>query len=438
MRKAHKILKPKTEIPIRPPSLKEDLLLFNAGEIVTLAGSDRPRRGIQMRELNIVHDGALYAQNGKIMEVGESKILQQKYSHVAISIDANKKLVVPGFVDPHTHLVFAGSREDEVEMKLQGATYQEIASSGGGLISTVKKTRAATKDELMTEASSRLKTMLSEGTTTIEAKSGYGLTIDDELKILAVQESLAENQAVSLVSTFLGAHAISPEFQGNADGYIEMMISEMLPQVARRTTAKFCDIWIEQGYFNVEHGRRLFNKAKLLGLAPKVHADELTLCGGTELAGEVEATSADHLIHVSDSSLEAISKTDCVGVLLPAASMSSKLPYADARRIINAGIPVAIGTDLNPGCWVESMQFVISLAVHELGMLPTEAVTAATINAAHAIGVGDSYGSLEPGKSADFVLLDLDSHRKIGYQFGGNRADVVVKSGRIVVDRRIR
>jgi len=346
--------------------------------------------------------------------------------------------VVPGFVDPHTHLVFAGSRENELELKLKGATYQEIAASGGGLLSTVAKTRAATTEQLISEASSRLSGMLEEGTTTAEAKSGYALDSNGELKILAATETLSERQPIHLVPTFLGAHAVPPEFEGKADAYVDLLVNELLLLVARKTAARFCDVWVEQGYFSVEQARRLLLQAKLLGLTPKVHADELTACGGAELAGEMEAASADHLIHVSDGGLEAMKNAGTVAVLLPAASMSSRLPYADARKIITAGVPVAVGTDLNPGCWVESMQFVVSLAVHQLRMTPAEAVTAATINAAHAIGLAREVGSIEPGKSADFVVLDTDKLGQIGYRFGRNMAEVVVKAGNVVVDRRAR
>lgn len=440
MRGAHKILSPRDEVRVPPPpaAKKGGLLLINAGDIATMAGHDRPRRGGQMKDLALIPEGALFALNGKIVEVGDSRTLERKYSGSSTVIDAGGNIVVPGFVDPHTHLVFAGSRENELELKLRGATYQEIAASGGGLLSTVAKTRAATTEELVGQASARLRGMLEEGTTTAEAKSGYALDSNGELKILAATENLSERQPIHLVPTFLGAHAVPPEFEGKGDAYIDLLVNEMLLLVARRTAARFCDVWVEQGYFSVEQARRLLIQATLLGLTPKVHADELTACGGAELAGEMEAASADHLIHVSDGGLEAMKNAGTVAVLLPAASMSSRLPYADARKIITAGVPVAIGTDLNPGCWVESMQFVVSLAVHQLRMTPAEAVTAATINAAHAIGLAREVGSIELGKSADFVVLDTDRLGHIGYRFGRNMAELVVKAGNVVVDRRAR
>jgi imidazolonepropionase len=440
MRLAHKILSPReeAELPPRPVVKKGGLLLVNAGEIATMAGHDRPHRGEQMKDLALIPEGAIYALQGKIVEVGDSRTLERKYSGSSTVIDAEGDIVVPGFVDPHTHLVFAGSRENELELKLKGATYQEIAASGGGLLSTVAKTRAATTEQLISEASSRLSGMLEEGTTTAEAKSGYALDSNGELKILAATETLSERQPIHLVPTFLGAHAVPPEFEGKADAYVDLLVNELLQLVARKTTARFCDVWVEQGYFSVEQARRLLLQAKLLGLTPKVHADELTACGGAELAGEMEAASADHLIHVSDGGLEAMKNAGTVAVLLPAASMSSRLPYADARKIIAAGVPVAVGTDLNPGCWVESMQFVVSLAVHQLRMTPAEAVTAGTINAAHAIGLAREVGSIEPGKSADFVVLDTDKLGQIGCRFGRNMAEVVVKAGNVVVDRRAR
>jgi imidazolonepropionase len=440
MRRAHKILSPREEaaLPPRVVTKKRGLLLINAGEIVTMAGLDKPRRGEQMKDLGIVSEGAIYSSEGKIVEVGDSKTLKRKYSDASTVIDAEGKLVAPGFVDPHTHLIFAGSRENELELKLRGATYQEIAASGGGLLGTVAKTRAATTEELISEASSRLRGMLEEGTTTAEAKSGYALDSNGELKILGAIESLSEQQPVDLVPTFLGAHAVPPEFEGRTDAYIDLLVNELLLLVARKTAARFCDVWVEQGYFSVEQARRLLIQAKSLGLTPKVHADELSACGGAELAGEMEAASADHLIHVSDGGLEAMKSAGTVAVLLPAASMSSRLPYADARRIISAGVPVAIGTDLNPGCWVESMQFIVSLAVHKLAMQPAEALTAATINAAHAINAAREVGSLEPGKSADFLIFNVPNHRQMGYRFGRSLVEVVAKKGNVVVDRRIR
>ncbi len=444
MRRAHKILNPKEERisppkpPPRPAARKPGLLIVNAGEIVTMAGKEGPRRGGEMKDLGLISDGAILARDGRIVEVGDSRSMREKHADAASVFDAKGRLVIPGFVDPHTHLVFAGSRENELELKLRGASYQEIAASGGGLLSTVSQTRAASMDVLVEEAKRRLGGMLDEGTTTAEAKSGYALDADGELRILAATETLGEQQPVHLVPTFLGAHAVPPEFAGRADAYVDLLVSEILPLVARKTTARFCDVWVEEGYFTVEQARRVLVQAKLLGLTPKVHADELTSSGGAELAAEMEAISADHLIHVSDGGLESMKKSGTIAVLLPAASMSSRLPYADARRIISSGVPVAMGTDLNPGNWVESMQFVISLAVHKLRMEPAEALTAATINSAYAICVAREAGSIEPGKSADLLMLDVPNHKHLGYRTGRNLVQVVIKAGEVVVDRRRR
>ena len=438
MRQPHKVLTPRTEGVQTRPSTRNDVLLLNSSAIATMAVGVVPRRGDAMKDVGLVENGGIYCLAGKIAEVGDSNTLKSRYPNAASIIDAGGKFVTPGFVDPHTHVVFAGSRENELEMKLRGATYQEIADSGGGLLSTVTKTRAASVDDLIRESKPKLRGMLTEGTTTAEAKSGYGLDVQNELKILSAIDALGEVQPMRLVPTFLGAHAIPPEFAGRADAYIDMLAGDMLPLVARRTAARFCDVWVEDGYFTAEQGKRLLTQAKLLGLASKVHADELSSCGGAELAAEMGAASADHLLHPSDAGLESLAQSNCVAVLLPAASMSSRLPYADARRVISAGIPVAIGTDLNPGCWVESMQFVVSLAVHQLRMTPAEAMTAATINAAHAIGLAGKVGSIEPGKSADFLILDTDKIGDIGYRFGRNLAEVVVKAGKVVVDKRSR
>ncbi len=436
MRKAHKVLTPKGVIPPERIPKGRDLLIFNAGEIATMAVPSIPTKGQGMKDLVLLNDAAVYARDGRVADVGDSKTLQFKYSDAATVIDAEGGLVVPGFIDAHTHVVFAGSREHELEMKLGGASFQDIVASGGGLLSTVTKTRSATIDELVQQSSKRLRGMLNEGTTTVESKSGYGLTVESELKILAAIDLLNEKQSVHLVPTYLGAHAIPPEFEGRADAYVDTIINEALPQVARRTPAKFCDVWVEEGYFSADQGRKIFKESSALGLTPKIHADEFSLCGGAELAAEMGAASADHLIHVSDDGLKALAQTDCVAVLLPAASMASRLPYADARRIISAEVPVALGTDLNPGCWVESMQFIIWLAVHQLRMSPAEALTAATINSAYATGVSRDVGSIEIGKSADFILLDVYKVAQLGYKFGRNLVEIVVKSGNVVVDRR--
>jgi imidazolonepropionase len=388
-----------------------------------------------MRDLGIVPDGAVYMEDGRIREVGDTRDVLRVRGDVKDLIDATGKVVLPGFVDAHTHAAFAGSRHGELAWKSEGLSYQEIAARGGGILRTVRDTRAASRETLVAATRKRLDGMLRFGTTTAEVKSGYGLTTESEVGILQAIDELSASHPIGLVSTFLGAHAVPPEFEGRADAYADLVADEMVPSVSSRTGARFCDVWVEDGYFTGGQARRILAAAKGHGLDAKVHADELSDAGGAALAAEVGAVSADHLLHASEAGLRAIADAGVVGVLLPATSLASNLPFADARRIITAGVPVALGTDLSPATWNESMQSVLALATHGLGMYPEEAVTAATVNAAFAIGKGTEVGTLEPGRAADLLVLDADSVGHLGYRLGGNLVEKVVKSGRIVVDR---
>ena len=439
IRRAHKVKAPR-ETPrasaVEPPPAAGGLLIVHASELLTLRGPwVRARRGEEMRDLGIVPDGAVYLEAGRIKEVGPTDEVLQRRGGTRNVIDATGKVVLPGFVDPHTHVAFAGSRHDELGMKAEGLSYQEIAARGGGLLRTVRDTREAPRAALVAATRRRLDGMLRSGTTTAEVKSGYGLTTESEVAMLRAVDEIASFHPMGLVSTFLGAHAVPPEFEGRADAYADLVAGEMLPAVATGTGARFCDVWVEDGYFTADQARRIFAAAKGLQLEAKVHADELSDAGGAALAAEVGAVSADHLLHASDGGLRAMAEKGVVGVLLPATSLAARLPFADARRLIAAGVPVALGTDCSPGTWNESMQGVLALATHRLGMRPEEAIVAATVNAAFAIGKGRDVGSLEPGKLADLLVIDAETHGHLGYRLGGNLVEKVVASGRVVVDR---
>lgn len=418
------------------PKEDADLLIVNADELLTLAGnSQKPRVGKQMRELGILRDGCLAIREGRVVAVGKTSDVTKRFKAQNV-ISAKGKVVLPGFVDPHTHLIFAGSREDEFQMRVEGASYMEILTSGGGILKTVRETRKANVEKLVEIALGTLDIMLEHGTTTVEAKSGYGLTTKDELKILEAARRLNQLHSVHIVSTFLGAHAVPPEYRGNADGYIGLVIEDMIPRVAEKGLAEFCDVFCERRVFNLEQAKRVLVAGKNYGLKSKVHADEMSMLGGADLAAEVEAVSAEHLLFSSSEGVKAMAEKSVIAVLLPAAAFSLMIGrYADARFMIDSGVPVALGTDFNSSCWIESQQLVIAFACHFMRLTPAEAITAATINAAHAIRRASEIGSLEVGKRADAVVLGVPNHKFLGYRFGVNLVDKVIKNGRIVFDK---
>jgi len=412
-----------------------DLLIANANELVTVAGdSQKPRTGRQMRELGIIKDGCLAIKDGRIVAVGKTLDLTKQY-RAENAVNANGKTVLPGFVDTHTHLVFAGSREDEFVMRVEGGSYLEILGAGGGILKTVRETRKASVDRLADAGMKTLDVMLEHGTTTIEAKSGYGLTTRDELKILETVRRVNQLHTVDVIPTFLGAHAVPPEYKGNTQGYVDLVVGEMLPRVAASVLAEFCDVFCEKGVFSLEQSRRILTAAKMHGLKPKVHADEMSTLGGAELAADVGAISAEHLLFASPEGIKAMAEKGVAAVLLPAAAFSLMMGrFADARLMIDSGVPVALGTDYNPNCLVENMQLVIAFACHFMRLTPAEAITAATTNSAWAVGKAKDVGSLEAGKKADVVVLDVPNHNFLGFHFGVNLVDKVVKNGRVVVD----
>jgi imidazolonepropionase len=430
---AHKIRAVRGEGAAVPRSL----VVVHASELLTLRGPRGPRTRDAASQLGIIEDGAVYAEGERIVDLGTTPEILSRHPRAATTLDASGKVVLPGLVDAHTHTIFAGSREREVEWKAQGLSYAEIAARGGGILHTVRVTREAEEADLVKLGLDRLLTFVSFGTTTVEIKSGYGLRTADELKMLRAATEAGRAAGVDVVPTFLGAHAIPPEFEGRSDAYIELLLSESLPAVSLARAAAYCDIFVDEGYFSATQARRLLEGASSLGLGAKVHADELADTGGAAVAAEVRAVSADHLLHASEAGVEAMAQAGVIATLLPATSLASRVPFADGRRWIAAGVPVALGTDFNPNCWCESMQLVIALACHYNGLLPSQAITAATINAACAIGRGDEVGSIERGKLADLLVLDAPTHHHLGYRLGGDLAKAVVKRGRIRKGREL-
>jgi imidazolonepropionase len=418
------------------PKENADLLVINAEELLTLSGeSKQPRVGKQMRELGIIRDGALAIREGRIVAVGKTHDITKTYRGAAV-ISAQGKVVLPGFVDPHTHLIFAGSREEEFQMRLEGASWMEIYSAGSGILKTVRETRRARIEKLADLGMERLDAMLAHGTTTLESKSGYGLTLEDEIKILATAKRLNQLHCINIVSTFMGANAIPPEYRGNSEEYVNLIVDELIPTIAEKGLAEFCDVFCERGIFNLEQTKRILVSGKNHGLKPKIHADEMSLLGGAEIAADVGAISAEHLVFSTVEGIRAMAKKGVIAVLLPAASFSLMMNrYADARMMIDSGLPVALGTDFNASSWVENPQLVIAMACHFMHMTQAEAITAATINAAYAINRGSEVGSLETGKKADAIILNIPNHKFLGYRFGVNLVDRVIKNGRIVIER---
>ncbi len=410
-----------------------DLLIQNASEVITVrGGSQKPLLGEEMKNLGIIKNGGIAINKGKMVGVEKTGEIKRKFEGKE-TIDAAEEVVMPGFVDPHTHLVFAGSREDEFEMRIQGSTYQEILETGGGILKTVRKTSEASKAELIKSCREELDVMLEHGTTTVEAKSGYGLTLREEIKCLEVVKTLNKEHPIDVVPTFLGAHAVPAKHK--ADEYINLVVKEMIPAVARRKLAEFCDVFCEKGVFNLAQSRKVLLSGKKQGLVPILHADEITKLGGAELAAELGAISASHLLFASEKGLKAMAKKGVVGILLPGASLSlMNGRYADARKMIQWKVPVALGTDYNPSCWVENQQIIIALACHHMRMTPAETIAATTINAAHALNRAQDVGSLETGKKADVAILNVPNHKFLGYSFGTNLIDKVVKNGKLVVD----
>ena len=381
-----------------------------------------------MSELGIIRDGGMLIRDGKIDSVGSSAEIEKK-SRGAEIVDAGGRVVLPGFVDAHTHLVFAGNRLDDFERRARGESYEQISKAGGGIWSTVEKTRAASEQDLLVQAKKHADWFLRCGTTTIEAKSGYGLTLEDELKILRVMERLNKETPLEIVPTFLGAHAVPREM--DADEYIDLVIDQMLPRIAREKLAEFCDVFCERGYFDVEQSRRILTAARELGLRLRILADQLSNLGGPKLAAELEATTADHLERTDEHGIAAMKSAGVQPVLLPGSVYALGSPdYPRAREMIEIGLAVVLATDFNPGSSpTPSMPMILSLACTQMKMPPAEAITAATINAAYSLNRGDRIGSLERGKLANFSVFDCEDYRELAYWFGTPQTHSVYVKG---------
>jgi len=416
-------------------TLTASLIIKNASQLVTMHDPHKigPKGGKDMRELNIFKNGAIAVNGSRIVAVGETKDILKKIRTDRKSrvIDAGRRVITPGLIDPHTHPVYAGQRSAEFEMRIAGKSYMEIAKAGGGINATVKEVRKASKKTLKENGRKILDKMLSMGTTTIEAKSGYGLTTKDEIKQLVALKELNEEHEIDIVPTFLGAHEIPPEYKKRPDDYVNLVCTEMIPKVVHRNLAVFCDVFCEKGVFSTKQTRVILQTAQAFGLRAKLHADELSNTGGAELAAEFAAASADHLVCVGDEGIHLMQKAGVVPVLLPGTTFFLGLDKdAPARKMIDKGLPVALASDRNPGSsMTESMQMIMTLACLKYRMTPAEALAASTVNAAFAIGKETEVGTLAPGKIADFVIWDAEDYREIPYHFGCNLAEKVFKRG---------
>jgi imidazolonepropionase len=411
-----------------------DFIIKNAEELLTLSPSSKEESG-----LGIIRKGAITVKEGKIFWIGKTEELPKKFGlgKDGQEIDATGKVVMPGLIDSHTHLIFAGSRENEFEQRIQGLSYLEIAERGGGILSTVEATRKASFDGLLLLGKKRLDRMLSKGVTTIEAKSGYGLSLQDEMKILKVMKALQEVHPIEIVSTFLGAHTIPREFRDARTRYIDLLTKEMIPRVAQERLAEFCDVFCEEKAFTLEESKKILETGKGYGLKPKIHADQLSPGGGAELAVEVGAFSADHLEHVSQEGIKKMAEKGVTAVLLPGASFFlSMKKFPPAREMIQKGVYVSLATDLNPGSsMTESLPLMMTMGCTMFKMTPKEVIQATTVHAARSIGREKEIGSLEVGKQADILLLDIPNYRYLPYHFGVDHVEVVIKKGRIVYQK---
>jgi imidazolonepropionase len=405
-------------------------VLIDRVQVATVSGGEGPLAGDAQRDIGLLSDAAIAVQGGLVAAVGSRDRVLSEVDPQNV-LDGGGRLVTPGLVDAHTHLVFAGTRAAEFEMRIEGATYLEIMAAGGGIMSTVRATREASDEELLAGVLGRLDAMMACGTTTSEAKTGYGLATAQELRLLAVLEEADRRHPVNVVPTFLGAHAVPEEFKGREDAYVDLVVDEMLPAVASRYPNACCDVFCDEGAFTPEQSRRVLERAAELGLGLKIHSDEFANLGCTELAASLGAVSADHLAVTSEAEMDAMARAGTVAVLLPGTTFGlGAAHYADARNMVARGVPVALATDLNPGtCMCESMPFMMALATRYMRLTPAEALVAATRNAAYALGRGDVTGRIEPGMPADLVVMDTSDYRDLTYRFGRNPVDAVMIGG---------
>jgi imidazolonepropionase len=415
-----------------------NLVIFGANELITMnTAYGAPKIGEDMSNLAIINDGAIAIKDDRIIFTGSTDELISKYNikKIETKIDALNKLVTPGFVDPHTHIIFDGTRENELSMKLEGKSYLDILNEGGGILKTVRDTRKASIEKLIENGKKILDQMLSYGTTTIETKSGYGLTTESEKKILRAVKTLNTEHCIDIIPTFLGAHAIPVEYQNNPKEYVDLIINEMIPGIVKENLAEYCDVFCEEGIFSIEQTRKILQMAKRYGLQSLIHVDEIVDTNGAMLAAELMAVQAGHLLKSNEEGLKAMAEANVIATLLPGTPFCLMLDeYAPARRMVDLGIPIALATDLNPNCWTTSMQMIITLACYKMQLSPAEALTASTINSACAIQRQDEIGSLEVGKKADLIIFDVPNHKFLPYQFGVNLVSKVIKNGKVVVD----
>jgi imidazolonepropionase len=418
------------------PFKSSSLLIKHAAEIVTSTGT-AAKKGADMNQLERTVDGALFVKDGIIEWIGTTAdlpVIDEKNLKI---IDAEGCSVIPGFVDSHTHFVFGGYRPEEFFWRLSGTSYLEILERGGGILNTVEATQAMGYEAMAKVGMERLDAMLAMGVTTVEGKSGYGLDLDTEIMQLKTMRKLNTHHAVEVVPTFMGAHAVPPEYRGRTDEYVEFIVQKVLPVVVEQGIAEFCDVFCEKGVFSVEQTRKILKTASVLGLQLKIHADEIVSFGGAELAAELGAVSADHLLQTSDKGITDMAKQGVVAIILPITAFCLREEYARARTIIDSGGAVALATDYNPGsCFSHSIPLLIALAAIQLKLLPAEILTALTLNAAAAVGRADRIGTLECGKQADLILLKYPSHLFLSYHTGMDIVDKVIKKGQVVVDKR--
>lgn len=416
--------------------MKGCMIIKNASQLVTCSGF-KARQGKAMSDLYIIDDGAVVIENGVITAVGKTREVLARFDETGFeTIDATGKAVLPGFIDSHTHFVFAGYRAEEFSWRLSGESYMEIMNRGGGIVSTVRATREASREVLIESGRKRLDLMLSFGVTTVEGKSGYGLDEKTEIKQLEVMEALDKLHPVDILRTFLGAHAVPEDFKGREDKFIDYMTDSVMPQIAHRNLAEFCDVFCEKDVFSLEQSKRLLLKAKELGFKLKIHADEIFPFGGAELAAELGVVSADHLLHASDKGIAKLAERGIVATLLPGTAFSLKEPYARGRYIIDQDCAVALATDFNPGsCFSESIPLIFALATLYMDITIEEAVTALTINGAAAVDRADSIGSIDVGKTGDIIILEFPSYKYIPYHIGVSCVEKVIKNGNLVFDK---
>ncbi|WDV45656.1 imidazolonepropionase [Clostridiaceae bacterium M8S5] len=416
--------------------MKGSILIKNASELVTCHGYE-PKAGKDMSDLHIIKNGAVVIEDGIIKAVGKTDDILKEYDENKYTvIDAYNKAVLPGFVDSHTHFVFGGYRAEEFSWRIEGVSYMDIMNRGGGIVNSVEGTKKATKQELIELGKKRLDSMLSFGVTSVEGKSGYGLDFDTEIKQLEVMEELNKIHPMDIYTTFLGAHAVPKNYKGRTDEFIDYIIEEVMPVVAEKKLAEFCDVFCEKNVFSIEQSRKLLLEARKLGMKLKLHADEIVQLGGSELAAELNAISADHLLQASDEGIKAMAKAKVITTLLPATAFSLKEDFARGRYMIDNGCAVALASDLNPGsCFTESIPLIFALATLYMNMSVEEAITALTINGAAAVDKADIIGSIDVGKKGDVIILEHPSYKFIPYHIGVSVVEKVIKGGMLVFDK---